>query len=403
MKGWADHDTSDEESGGEELDTISASAEDVAPPASIEAEYFATADSTDPLTNEGDSTPQDPQQQDDQQQRREKVFQWPTEAPFTAYVGNLSYSLDDPRQLGEEITRLAKENLGVDVTVLNSRLARHRNNRNNNNSGTKDEPQRHRGFGYVQVETLEQLQAIVEGLGGAKLAGRSIQLDTANQSQPVGGSNRGKPSWDSNNHHHHHHYKVNDLPDGSKFREGRYANDDRRRETTEHKDPNQQRQGLKLQPRTKPLGKDDGASTPKSSIFGGGRARDEQSWLERRKNDKAMMLNNHNNEEEAAEGAKPTTEAPTTKPPQQQQHHRGMRPGRDQTARRAPNAGGRGRGRERRDTNTGMPQPGGRATATVPAKQEEKKAAYVPPTAEKPVEKTSSGSFQSLCGAWWRF
>ena len=41
---------------------------------------------------------------------------------------------------------------------------------------------RHRGFGYVQVETLEQLQGLMQlnEKEGVLVAGRRIQLDTAN-------------------------------------------------------------------------------------------------------------------------------------------------------------------------------------------------------------------------------
>ena len=203
-----------------------------------------------------------------------KTYDWPEAAPFTAYIGNLAYSVDEPGKLAEEVTKLAKEMLNMEVTVVDSRLSRANNSLNrhhrDNNNEAENNQKPHRGFGYVELETLEQLKAVVEGLGGGKIAGRNIQLDTANMH--AGRQNRNEGGQ---------------QVDGSRFRGGKYNhNKDRRQPPQQQQEegPPRQRSSLKLQPRTKPIEENPGSE--RGNLFGGGRPREEGTWQSQRDTDK---------------------------------------------------------------------------------------------------------------------
>jgi RNA recognition motif-containing protein len=234
MKNWADHCSSDDESFDEIL---------------------YNSDLDEPLEENGDGG-----HEEDFPPPPKKEYDWPSEPPFTAYVGNLSYKLSEPAMLAEGIVKLAKDQLKTDVTIVDSRLARNRQG---------EDQERHRGFGYIQFETLEQLKAVVEGLGGFKLAGRPIQLDTANQSYV--GARKNNSQRDNNRRQSNNR----DAPDGSKFRGGRFSgNKDNNRGGSESEVP-AQRTSLKLQPRSKKTEENGGGSA--SNIFGSGKARAEGS------------------------------------------------------------------------------------------------------------------------------
>lgn len=263
MKNWADHCSSDEEDFVEGHDDVSTVAEDEAPE-QLDADlvqYDKQAEETAPAPP--------------------KTFDWPEAAPFTAYVGNLAYSIDEAGKLAEEVTKLAQEMLNMEVKVVNSRLARVNNNRNHHNRGNEADKQKpHRGYGYVEFETLEQLKAVVEGLGGGKIAGRAILLDTANF--PSGRQNRSEGS----------------QIDGIRFRGGKHTNNNKGRRQQQEEGPPPQRSSLKLQPRTKPI---EETSVPAGgNIFGGGRAREEGTWQSRR--DAEKKSNNN-----GVRGGKPNT------------------------------------------------------------------------------------------------
>jgi len=213
--GWGDHYSSDEEDLQEDVPAYSQ-----APP-----------------------TPQDEKGDEHaakQETPKPREFVWPTEPPYTAYVGNLSYEVADENDMRDFITQLSKDLLNKDVQVTHTRLMRHRKG--------ADPPSNapHRGFGYVHFDTLEELKAVVEGLNGKEFKGRRLQLDAAQSPVKPKGNNR----------------KNRRGGDG----------------------PPAQRPSLNLQPRTKPAN-DDGLSNSNSDIFGSGRARDETSWRERRKSE----------------------------------------------------------------------------------------------------------------------
>lgn len=78
-----------------------------------------------------------------------KEYDWPTDPPFTAYVGNLPYSIKDSNELSRGIEDLVNNRFQTRVTIVQSRLAMDR------------QENRPRGFGYVEVETVDEVSAIL--------------------------------------------------------------------------------------------------------------------------------------------------------------------------------------------------------------------------------------------------
>ena len=167
VKGWADHCSSDEESDGEFRQHVAENARAATDTAAAVASPEPTS-----LTRE----------------RKPKEFVFPDAPPYVAYVGNLSYDIKSAEQLAKLLIEVAKETLGVDIVIQQQRLVADR----------RDPNKPHRGFGYVHVETLEMLQELVK-LHDVIMAGRKLQLDTANELKNNGSN-----------------------VDGSKFRGGKY-------------------------------------------------------------------------------------------------------------------------------------------------------------------------------------
>lgn len=237
VKNWADHCSSDEE---EEYDNQK----------ELTTEVVVAADE-----QQGGESTEEPQNQAPKQDKV-KTYEFPSAPPYTAYVGNLAYTISDPDEVAEQLTALAMEKLGVEIKIESARLVMDR----------QSEKPRHRGFGYVKVETVDMLKALMQLNDGENLiAGRKVQLDTATE-----GNRRGGRSSDV---------------DGSKFRSGKFnKRDSGRRSNKESSDaPSGQRPSLNLKPRSKPLEDDAKNSTPPSSIFGGAKPRDELNWRDRSK------------------------------------------------------------------------------------------------------------------------
>jgi hypothetical protein len=259
MKGWADHSSSEDED--EAPERFNLTVEEIGKP------------------------PEEPQERQAQQEakvhksRPPKTYVYPTEPPFSAFVGNVAFSIVDPNDLANELVKITKEKLGVDIVIENPRIVMDRHS----------EKQQHRGFAYVQVQNVDQLKALIQ-LNDFEtvLAGRKIHLDTANGSghERSRGNNRRGP--------------ANDI-DGSKFRGGRYNRDRRGNskdfnheagdEVTRDADSNIKsgppavRPTLKLQPRSKPLDVANQSTPTNSSIFGGAKANDAGNWRSNRKSE----------------------------------------------------------------------------------------------------------------------
>jgi RNA recognition motif-containing protein len=127
MKSWADHSSSDEESFVDEVQE--------------ELEKLVVGDGP----HEGGVDEVEEPKSETAEPPAEKVYDFPTRPPFTAFVGNLAYSVKEPEQLQDALMEAADGRLGEGkINVISGRVATDRNGR-------------HRGFGYVEVETLDQV------------------------------------------------------------------------------------------------------------------------------------------------------------------------------------------------------------------------------------------------------
>ena len=82
-----------------------------------------------------------------------KEFILPEHAPYTAFVGNLAFSVRDPQQLADAISDLVRERFGEEIVITAKRVALDRQ--------ASDKP---KGFGYVEVETLDHVSSGVESV-----------------------------------------------------------------------------------------------------------------------------------------------------------------------------------------------------------------------------------------------
>jgi translation initiation factor 4B len=305
VKNWADHCSSDEEE--EDVGRHSEEMEepDVPPPEPQPIETHET---------EGKGFEHQPPRDHHHQQQQEepskpRVYDLPSQPPFTAYVGNLAYSIQEADDLAIAVADVVKEYLNADIRIVHARVMKDKMNH-----------YKSRGFGYVEVETLDMLQTILQlnEVPDAMLAGRKIQVDTATGS----GSNNQRRGGSFRNSNNNNTYNSNrrdsasnnrGIPDidGSKFRGGRYSHKNQRNSSTEAgggnnndkedaaaatAEPPTQRTSLKLKPRSKPLVLETGTEESKNeSIFGGAKARDEQAWRERRHSEKEENRRNNNN------------------------------------------------------------------------------------------------------------
>eukprot|EP00531_Pseudo-nitzschia_arenysensis_P012721 CAMPEP_0116130608 /NCGR_PEP_ID=MMETSP0329-20121206/8572_1 /TAXON_ID=697910 /ORGANISM="Pseudo-nitzschia arenysensis, Strain B593" /LENGTH=380 /DNA_ID=CAMNT_0003625001 /DNA_START=192 /DNA_END=1334 /DNA_ORIENTATION=- len=291
MKSWADHCSSDEDTD----DNYSVD--------SVESEVKEEAQSLDEAFEEkaqiNEPTPQ------------ARTYDFPSQPPFTAFVGNLSFHIKEPSQLQQALADVVFERLGERVNVLGGRISFDRNS------------QKHRGFGYVELETLDELKIVMKlnDDDGAMLAGRKIQVDTANHQTNQRNNNnynnrRGGGRGDNNNNNNNNRGSFQRAPnekiDGSKFRGGKYNNQNsfRNKNNNNNKDTKdeapRQRPSLKLAPRSKPV---DERRSSSSDIFGGAKARDEQAWEKQKlgaTEDKKKILkkpdNNNNNNNKSQGG-----------------------------------------------------------------------------------------------------
>ena len=68
--------------------------------------------------------------------------------PFTAFIGNLSYDIEEPSQLQQALSDVVFSRLGERINTLGGRISYYRD------GNTKQ----HRGFGYVELATLEEVR-----------------------------------------------------------------------------------------------------------------------------------------------------------------------------------------------------------------------------------------------------
>lgn len=87
----------------------------------------------------------EPKEEEIVEEEPPKEYVWPTEPPYTAYVGNLPFSIKESDDLSHGVEDLVQDRFQTRVTVVNSRLALDR------------QDGRPRGFGYIEVETVEDV------------------------------------------------------------------------------------------------------------------------------------------------------------------------------------------------------------------------------------------------------
>jgi hypothetical protein len=251
VKNWADHCDSDEEDHNELVE---------------EKEVHSVA-------MEGDvEVPTSPSPNEKAPPSRVRDYEYPTEPPFQAFVGNLTFAISHEQDLIQGVTSLVSSLLNAEISVVRARIMKHHSHPSNNP---------HRGFAYVEVSSLDDLQTLLRlnERDDAMLGGRLIQLDTAVQKNRKSNGDR-RPSEQG--------------VDGTKFRGGRYAGSgnnsgNKATDSTPESGEPVQRRSLNLKPRTKPIEENrmtEEFNNSASNIFGQARPRDETTWQERRNSEK---------------------------------------------------------------------------------------------------------------------
>jgi hypothetical protein len=141
MKNWADHCSSDEES-VEGIDEVVEK---------VEAQTLGdevTAPETEEVVDES--------REKHDRRAGPRTYDFPDKAPFTAFIGNLAYSLKDPEDLKAAVAKCAAETLGQELNIVGARIA-------------FDRDGKHRGFGYLELETLDEVGQLVRWCLGVLL------------------------------------------------------------------------------------------------------------------------------------------------------------------------------------------------------------------------------------------
>jgi RNA recognition motif-containing protein len=76
----------------------------------------------------------------------ERTYDYPNHPPYTAFVGNLSFRIKEEKELQQAVADAVLQRFGERIEVIGVRI-----------SYDRVDPTKHRGFGYVEVETLEQV------------------------------------------------------------------------------------------------------------------------------------------------------------------------------------------------------------------------------------------------------
>jgi len=138
MKSWADHCSSDEESFNEDTPMEAFEDDDEDEKAAVENVKVEGGPEGDaPAADEGP--------------RNERTYDFPAGPPYTLFVGNLSYGIKDGDMLAAALDKLVEQRLKQKITVVKGRIGGGAKNKFDN----KD--QAHKGFGYVEVGSLEDV------------------------------------------------------------------------------------------------------------------------------------------------------------------------------------------------------------------------------------------------------
>ncbi len=129
MKNWADHCSSDEESIGD-VDDV--------------AEQVQAQKLEDEAAAPEHEEAVDEQPVEDAPPAGPRTYDFPDKPPFTAFIGNLAYSLKEPEDLKEAVAKCAADTLGQEIKILGARIS-------------FDRAGKHRGFGYLELATLDEV------------------------------------------------------------------------------------------------------------------------------------------------------------------------------------------------------------------------------------------------------
>lgn len=301
--------------------------------------------------------PEEAEEEEILEEKPPKTYQYPSDPPFTAFVGNLAFSVDDGEKLTEEIQRLAKGRLNKSVSVVNARIAIDR--REN----------KHRGFGYLELETVDDLKTVMElNDGKSQIKGRPIKLDVAQPPQNSRSLNRQGSRGSSRG----------SLPeiDGSQFRGGRFSNrgssSSLQRQASDSSEP-RQRSSLKLAPRSS-SGRDGEAGGSSKDLFGGAKPRDAGTW------ERQQQRPGDSKKERRPSDSKNDRRASDSKTDRRSTGGRGGKGGRGR---------GEGRGDGRRSSRSSSSRGAGRG-GKEEAKKPVEQAAPVAKAQTAPPEKTST-------------
>ena len=143
MKSWADHCSSDEEDDIPKVSTLDKSNHS----RHLDSDHSDNEDNNTNGNNGDDDHSSHYDSEEELQMQREKILEslQNNDPPFTAFVGNLSYEVQDAQHLAYELEEMCKHLLGHQVTAINGRLMTDRD------TGKK------KGFGYVEFETVEDV------------------------------------------------------------------------------------------------------------------------------------------------------------------------------------------------------------------------------------------------------
>ena len=79
-----------------------------------------------------------------------REYDYPNQAPFNAFVGNLSYEISEVSHLQQALVDVVHDRLKEKINIIGAKICYERNSDNRN----------HRGFGYVELETLEEVSEL---------------------------------------------------------------------------------------------------------------------------------------------------------------------------------------------------------------------------------------------------
>lgn len=254
MQSWADHCSSDDDSDDGHPARLQTTVEDDEDDLSYDEHGAASGDALDDDLEEDEEYPPAPRPLDlasfsDPRNLPEGA---PTQAPYTAHIGNLAFNITEAGELAFKIEEMVKDryqNKHV-VKVTEARL------------GIDRETGKRKGFGYVEFETVEELMILLNlNDGCSEINKRRIRLDIAQPPRNQQRNHRSRNNDRNNNRNYDRNNNRGGDIDGSKFRGGKF---------TQRQTP-AERPGLKLAPRSKPVGETGGGS--ESNIFGNAKPR----------------------------------------------------------------------------------------------------------------------------------